>query len=62
MPHIICIYRHSILFTNNRFISNIVKTWDSAESESTDYIHNAAQVNHLVAGIKVVTQTGSTSE
>lgn len=51
-----------VLFTNNHFISDIRKMWDSAVSESTDYIHNGEQINHLVAGIKVVTQTGSTSE
>lgn len=36
--------------------------WDFTVSESTDYIHNGEQINHLVAGIKVVTQTGSTLE
>lgn len=35
---------------------------DFTVSKSTDYIHNGEQINHLVAGIKVVTQTGSTSE
>lgn len=36
--------------------------WDFTVSEGTDYIYNGEQINHLVAGIKVVTQTGSTSE
>lgn len=55
-------YIYSILFTKNHFISDIRKMWDLTVSESTDYIHNGEQINHLVAGIKVVTQTGSTSE
>lgn len=55
-------YIYSILFTKKHFISDIRKMWDLTVSESTDYIHNGEQINHLVAGIKVVTQTGSTSE
>lgn len=55
-------YIYSILFSNNHFISDIRKMWDFPVSESTDYIHNGEQINRLVAGIKVVTQTGSTSE
>lgn len=56
-----CMYS-LLLFTNNHFISDRRKMWDSAVSETTDYVHNGEQINHLVAGIKVVTQTGSTSE
>lgn len=59
--HIMCMYS-LLLFTNNHFISDSRKMWDSAVSETTDYVHNGEQINHLVAGIKVVTQTGSTSE
>lgn len=58
---IICTHTLYYLLTTT-FISDIRKMCDFTVSKSTDYIHNGEQINHLVAGIKVVTQTGSTSE
>lgn len=56
-----CVYALHYLLTTILFQTS-EKMWDSSASESNDYIHNGEQINRLVAGIKVVTQTGSTSD